>query len=499
MMQMEKHANHTAQEKNWARCRLAMRSAQEIKASESAIPRLVTMERREADSETATASKDRRYKMYTENSKWCGSPKRTMNGFIGLVMRKPAEVLCGGESGKSVDWLKDVDGSRTHVNNWVEKNVLPNVFTVGCHGVLIDQPKNVNEPSPRLISYPAESVVNWKEEDGKLTWVALKEEFEEIDLNFGDTLDIKPKKIDQTRHLVLEDGRYQWYIYDEQNKLKDSSHNYRTASTRELDFIPFQMISYAGSGFCHPEPPLLELIELCYDDLKLWALCGLANFFGASPAYIARNVNYDRMKKLGVSLSLGQMGIIGLPEAGQVNIVEYTGAIIGHYMAQLEMNRRAKIALGAAILSTEGVANIAKDTAKGISNSDQSMLTQIVNNISEGVQKVLKMVLRWLGTEPTEENCNYQLNKEFWDETLTGELASSLVGLWTDNLMTREDIYHNLSRVKGIKPGVGEKEWLEQLDARDAERLDLEKQMAQFAANLTAQPDDDDDEEDDDE
>lgn len=106
------------------------------------------------------------------------------------------------------------------------------------------------------------------------------------------------------------------------------------------------------------------------------------------------------------------------------------------------------VAIGARIITDRG----ANETAEGARirfASENSVLGDIVQNLSMAIEKCLEWCGMFMGTD---EESEFQINREFYDKTVDPQLIMSMVTLMDRQVISDRDIFERL-KAGGIIEG----------------------------------------------
>ena len=139
------HPEHLAHASKWARARDVLAGEDAVKAAGSRyLPRL--------DSQS-----DKEFSDYVARGSFFNATARTLDGFLGMIFRKPAQIALAGEAGGLA--RNDADLAGTTLEGYA-RNVMSEVLAVGRSGTLIDW--NDAEGRAYLAHYKAEDILDWE-------------------------------------------------------------------------------------------------------------------------------------------------------------------------------------------------------------------------------------------------------------------------------------------------------------------------------------------------
>lgn len=418
-----------------------------------------------------------RYESYKKRARFLNVTGRTKAALCGAVFRREPEV----ELPTVIEYLReDADGAGESITQ-ISKKVIDDALQTGRYGLLVDYPtapEGLTEEQvaeldlhARIACYRAESIINWRTVTvaGRqlLSMVVLEESAEEV--NPEDPFQVSTQK--QYRVLWLESGVYRQDLYDRHGKLLAEPTYPRDRDGNQWREIPFVFI---GSEANQPSPSDAPLSDLADANISWYQVS----------ADHMENLHIHGQVTLGISspLSFEQF-----QEANPNGVM--VGARAGHFLGEgggfttatapessslskaLEDIKADMINIGARLVQPRTGQKTAEE-ARIDSASEMSVLETLVGNVSEGIEKAIEFVARFMGADDAE--ATFSLNREFWDQTPDAQVLATIMGLEDRGHMAPTDVRKYLRAVGLIHPDRTDEEIdAEASDDAGIPRLDL--------------------------
>jgi hypothetical protein len=355
-----------------------------------------------------------RNKFYKERAKYTNFSQRTRNALVGAVFRKdPAKELPTG-----LEFLEtNANGAGLHLLQ-LAKHLVTNLIEVGRHGLFVDYGN-----SAKIVTYKAEKVPYWEtDEMGVLVKVKLV------------------KDEDHYKMLVLKDGLYSIEMYKEDELIETIE--VKGADGKQLTYIPF---IFCGSTDNSPD----------VDDVVLWPIVDMSHghyqnsadyedllrYLMPTPYVTVPNKQWmDEMLPNGV-YSFGDGSIIPVPDGGQAGLLQASE----NQMHQKAMQHKEEllIKLGARIISDSTGVETA-EAARIKFSSENSIL----DNLAQNASMALEQCLLWCGIfEGVKGDVTYELNRDFFDTTMTAQEITAMIMLEDRGTIAKTDSREMLRRV----------------------------------------------------
>lgn len=426
------HPAYAAAANIWRRNRDAVAGQDAIKAGAT---RYLPMPN---ESDQSDANKAR-YARYLARALWYAAPERTKNSLVGAVFRKGPEKQ---ELPEQIAYLiENADGAGVSLTQ-LGKEIVGEQLEVGRVGLLVDYPPaepgaSLEESAGRqafISIYAAENVINWRVSQigGKsvLTLVVLKEAEETDDDEFSH------ESKDRYRVLRLTDEGYSQQVYDDQGEAVGPPTLPRQADGTVWRTIPFVIV---GSENNRADVDRAPLTHLCNHAVAYWQTSAdhRENLYthGQLTLGITSDLPADEWTKANP-----QGVVIGAPHGvflgAQGGFHTATAPESSSLSRALEDLRAEMAELGAQIIQ-RGAQNQTAEAARIDAAAESSVLTNVVGNASEGIEQCLEWACLFMGGDPAA--VEYELNQEFFDQTIGPQEAVALVTLWQEGVIAKSD------------------------------------------------------------
>lgn len=428
------HSEYNKFEIQWKMCRDANEGQFAIhKAGSAYLPRL-------------SGQNDDEYSAYKSRALFYEATGRTIQGLTGMIFRKPPEI----EHGAMEDFDNDVNLSGMSLRGFSE-DLTGEIMTVGRVGVLVEYPQAVTEGitlaqaqslnmRPYFIKFPTENIRNWKvgriNNKTQITEIRLTEF---IEIQSGE-FDVVEKE--QIRVLDLDEGKYRVRLYQKDPKTNKwvlvSEPYYPVRNGAFIPEIPFVFISANGVSQMVESPPLLGLVNINISHYRSTADLEHGAHFTGLPTAIITGIQADDAKgefKIGAS----NAWLFSNPDAN-AKYLEFTGQGLSALVERLKSKEGQMASLGAQMLSPDTRRNESTETAGMRHMGENSILANIAQAVSEGINKCLVIAGEWMGITPSE----IELNRDFMPTPMTPQMLTSLVASWQSGAISSQTLFDNL-------------------------------------------------------
>lgn len=385
-----------------------------------------------------------RYRQYMKRALFTNFTGRTKNALIGAAFRKEPnydlpeqlEYLIDDATGDGLGLLQ------------LAKDELSNVLETGRSILLVDYPQTEEGLSAEdivrlqirasIIPYTAEQCINWKTETVRgrkvLVLCVLAEDYIEDDDEFGH----ETKK--QYRVLRLREEGYSQQLYRDEVPFTEEIFP-RKADGTTWEIIPLAFIGSKNNDSTVDDAPLSDIA-----DVNVAHYCNSADYeescflTGQPTLFLTHSLSPEQWVEYnprGIKLGsrsghvLGETGSATLLQAQPNNLV----------MEAMRAKEQAMVAIGARIITDRG----GNETAEGARirfASENSVLGDIVNNLSEGLLLCVYWVGEFMGVDAKE--AEYTINREFYDKAVDPQMIMSMVTLLDRQILGESDIFDRL-------------------------------------------------------
>lgn len=406
----------------------------------------------------ASGMDDNDYRGYLMRAQFFNAAGRTLDGLSGMINRKPALVTVPEGYEK---YIENVDGKDHSLVQFCSESV-KDLLTTGWGGVLVDMPKMDNVRSQKdfedsnlfayMTYYKAESIINWHwSSSGRkqyLDFVVFREKTETIKKDF--TVEVKYNyrlcKIDA-------DGYYKQILYNDRDEVIEESEP-RMKNGR-FRYIPFFFLASSDN----PTEPILEdLINVNlshyrksadYENGLHWTGVPTPWTQGADVGTVfvnGREVAAEPLK-------LGGSVVQNLPAGASMQYLEFGGSGCAQLANAMAADEDRMAILGARIISQERNGVEAAETARIHRAGENSILSDIANNLSIIFSKILKIYLEWSsGNEVPDDKHSVQFNTDYDVSMMPASDLVAYVSAWQAGAISKKTMFRNLKEGEIISP-----------------------------------------------
>jgi hypothetical protein len=381
-----------------------------------------------------------RYKIYKARAYFMGVTGQTRKSTLGMIFRKPAVQEMPPQLEELLD---NIDGSGQTLEQ-VSKYAAGEIENTGRFGFLADYSTSEGGMTkaseraaglrPYMLTYTAESIINWKTSiiGGRtvLSLVVLREEKDISQNEFTHDYEYK------YRALRLIDGVFSQQIYDNGGNPSGEPVEPKMAG-KTLSHIPFYF-SGSENNLSSPDMPLLYNI----------AVVNIAHYANSADLEESSHM----LSQPHVHLNIGEkadpadfhtLNPGGLKYGSRSGTITCGGSMD---VVQAEANNLALVlkkdkedqmgALGASKLQKTGVPETL-GAAKLNASAQTSELDTLVDNLSSAITKCLVDMAGFMGLS---DNVSYELNRDFFEGSLTPELITAVTGLQLNGTLAKSDV-----------------------------------------------------------
>jgi hypothetical protein len=433
------HPDYKLYKNVWAKTRDAVKGSVAIKDKKHAY--LPVPDNKSLDD--ARGIETVRYKQYLKRAVFTNFTGRTKNALVGAAFRKNPMY----ELPEAVDYLnQDATGDGLSLIQ-LAKDELSNLMETGRSLLLVDYPQadddlsledvNMLDLRASIVPYTAEQCINWKTSviNGRrlLTLCVLAEPYFNTDLEFSHDSDI------QYRVLRLTDEGYSQQIYRDDKPVSDEIYP-RKADGSVWEEIPLIFVGSKNNDSTIDDAPLSDIADVNVAHYRNSADYEESCFITGQPSlFITHSLTSEQFEEYnpdGLILGsraghvLGETGSAILLQASPNNLV----------MEAMKAKEQAMVMIGARIITDRG----GNETAEGARirfASENSVLGDIVSNLSQGLEKAIGYVCEFMGVTG---DYYFQINSEFYDKSVDPQMIMSMITLLDRNLIGDIDIFERL-------------------------------------------------------
>ena len=337
--------------------------------------------------------------------------------------------------------LEDADNSGNSLNQLM-RSCLHNVMAVGRHGILTDYPSaegNLTAEDvqrlglrPSIKEYKTETIINWREESGKLVLVVLKEKHkEQVDPFSYD-------ERDRYRVLQLIEGVYTQSIYDDGGNMIGEAIMPRDASGSTWDVIPFIFIGSMNNAPDVDNAPLYDLSVVNISHYMNSADYEESLFmFSQAMLHIdIGSMNGSTWNELNPNgIQVGARRGITTQGGGSATLIQ-SQANSAAYEAMVHKERQM-VQIGARLVE-EGGQNQTAEGVRTNAAAEHSVLSSVATNVGDAIEKSIEWACMFQGANP--DDVMLTMSMDFFDKSPEPQLIMAMMGLEDRGHMAPSDV-----------------------------------------------------------
>ena len=393
-----------------------------------------------------------RYRQYIKRALFTNFTGRTKNALVGAAFRKKPKI----ELPEGLEYLMmDATGDGLSMTQ-LAKDELSNLMETGRTIFLVDYPQADDNLSAEevarmnlrasIIPYTAEQVINWRSDvvDGRrvLVSVVIAEDY----LEQLDEFDTSTET--QYRVLRLRPNGYTQQIYRENEPFTEEFYP-RKSDGSTWSEIPLMFVGAKNNDATIDDAPLSDIAEVNMAHFRNSADYEESCFLVGQPSlFLTHSLTLEQFKEYnpqGIKLGsraghvLGETGSATLLQADPNNLV----------MEAMKAKEQQMVAIGARIITDRADRETA-EAAKIRFASENSVLGDVVHNLSEAIEKCIGWVGEFMGVDS--DDAVFEINTEFYDKNIDPQLIMSMVTLLDREIVAERDIFERLKSAGVVDP-----------------------------------------------
>lgn len=389
-----------------------------------------------------------RYNQYKQRALFMNVTRRTHEGFIGMVYRKPPVI----ELPPQLEYLADkstLDGlSLTQFSKMVSSNGIK----AGRGGVLAEYPQ-ASEGMTRaqtqalqayLVGFSAQEIINWRVEAGKLVLVVIEQMIEVMKDQFTGEM--------EKQYLVLaidESGYYYQQKYNKDGEPYEPVYP-RMSNGALFPFIPFTFVGTVNND-ARLDPSLLYSIS----ELNIGHYRNSADLeencfiHGQLTLGIQSDLPFDDFKAANpAGIQVGSRSGHFLGSAGAFHAIQ---ADANQLAEKLQLRKEEQMAaIGARLIEKQGGVETA-EAVKAKAGADSASLSNLARNVSEAITLACEWCGLFMGAP--EGQCEFALNQDFYPDSLTAQEVTAAIQLFDRGAIAASDLHERLQQGGWLKEG----------------------------------------------
>lgn len=409
-----------------------------------------------------------RYSAYKKRANFVNFTGHTKEGMLGMVFRKDAVF----EPETSLGYLADnADGGGLTLDQML-RGVTGEVLMLGRYGILVDYPSapegltqaQVTELGLRanILTYPAESVVNWRTDViggvRQLVLVVVAEDAKKYSEDGFKFEIVKHHRIlrfapvgDGADGLLFEGNPvYHQFILDEDDKVVPDSFTIpRKADGFTWNKIPFIFIGSQNNDPNVDQPPLYDIAEVNVAHYRNSADYEESSFMVGQPTPWAAGLTQawvDANMKTGVII--GSRAFLNLPEGGSAGLLQADPNQMPS--KGMEIKEEQMIRIGARLIQ-DNTGNETAEAAKIRFAGQNSKLGALVGNIEAAFKQAIQWAGWFMGVDiAAADDIKLELNRDFFEATLDPQMLIAEMQMLDRGVIAKTDVRGSLRRAGRI-------------------------------------------------
>jgi hypothetical protein len=393
---------------------------------------------------------DAEYKARKERAMFFNATGRTVEGLVGMVMRKTPTIEA--DAGFK-NLLNDVDMQGTSVNEFADY-LLGEVIVTNRIGLLVEYPKGekgltkaeveAKNIRPYITTYNYRSIVNWKVERVnnvmQPVMIVLAEEYQK---GGGDKY--KSETDIQYRELALEDGKYIQRLYRKNDKgewIQEGDDIIPEKNSKPLNKIPFVLCGQ-HKNFKPEAPIIIDLVNVNLAHYRVNADYEHGcHFTGLPTPWITGHRGPEEGGEKETYYIGSTTAWVFSEENAKVGFLEFTGQGLDALKGNLDGKKQEMAVLGARIIEDQKSGVEAFETAQLRANGENSTLANIAKIVSKQLSEALSIMSDWAGNGPA----SIKLNTDYFPVTMTAQQLTAIVQAWQSGAMSDRTKFENFKR-----------------------------------------------------
>ena len=408
--------------------------------------------------------------------------QRLASQAAGTILRRGIH-LEGGDEEYWSEWVKDVTGDGTSLNEFCRKTLVDSLL-YGHSSVLVDysaedRPLTLAEElrqgrKPYLVSVPCQQIRGWRTEQNRstsaLTMVRYAERVSVPEGDFGEEI------YEQIR--VLTPGRYTVYRYKDADRQTNRKAGWYVVEggTTSLDEVPLTTVYSNRIATLVSKPPMVEVAELNLAYAQRFCDYHHAIHVGSQPVLYLKGFDPDNDTSLGLSVNTAVL----LPPDGDIGIVSPPSDAYESQLKCLQTLEEQIRSLGVSVLAKQNVTNAAAEAKRLDRIDSDSIMALVSEDLARTVADILRIAGKYAGKEPP----MVTIPQDFTNRLLDGNQITAMLQLQMQNQISQELLLRILQEGEVIPPYVEIDEEIALTKDAVQEDFDLQLEQAEAMGSL---------------
>lgn len=360
------------------------------------------------------------YDDYRSRGVYYNATKKTVEGMIGAILRKPFQT--------------DMDDvyicEEISLQEFIAGQIREMCLS-GRTGILVDWNEGMDSPS--LIPYAHSNIINWRAD---YSLIVLSEMIYEEDPK--DPYELV--EVTQYRELYLdENGFYAVRIWRSGNNKTFTVVDQFEPTIRgeRLAFIPFVCGNPFDTTMTPHDPVVLNMAQLNISHFKSVVDVEHGTHFTALPTPVIMG---DFAQDVGGEVSIGSTTPWHLEEGSSATFLEFNGTGLAAIEKRIESKEEQMASIGSKLLSDRAGVEAA-ESLRIRSAAESATMVNIVNSIESQVRQALSIYAMWDGES---EEVEFEMSRDFTGSKLTAQEMTALMQLYLNGTISQETFLENL-------------------------------------------------------
>mgnify|MGYP006280138605 FL=1 len=393
-----------------------------------------------------------RYRQYIKRAVFTNFTGRTKNALVGAAFRKDPIA----ELPEQLEYLRnDATGDGLSITQ-MAKDELSDLLETGRCGLLVDYPQADDDLTAEevammdlraaIVPYKAEMITNWKTDTIRGRRMLVSVTLAEAYLDPEDEFDHTTKT--QYRVLRLRDDGYTQQLYREGEPFTEEFYPRQSDGTT-WDFIPFQFVGSKNNDPTIDDAPLSDIADINMAHYRNSADYEESCFLVGQPSlFITHSLSPDQFRDYNPQgIKLGSRAGHVLGETGSATLLQADPNQL--VLEAMRLKEQQMVMIGARII-TDRTGNETAEGARIRFASENSVLGDLVDNLSEAIETCIRWVGLFMGVDVND--MKFKINNEFYDKSVDPQLIMSMIQLLDRQIIGDQDIFDRLKSGGIIEP-----------------------------------------------
>lgn len=410
------------------------------------------------------------YRAYLRRAKFPDLPAFTVRGLVGLAMKKEFDL----EIPKSLEYLEDDFTKDGKTLDEFYKFAIGEVLQTGRLPCIIDIGK---DGKMRVVSYSAESNINWKADEFYI--------FQECFADNDDLFSHDSETVYRAFFIDHMTGIYMSALIEEGATdfvIPDVIPNHMGKTFKK---IPIVIIGATNNDDDVDQIPIEGIVDCSIQIYRKTADLSNAQYMSCNPTLVGIGVSdEDKPKALGSTVAW----MIGNSEAKAEYLKTDTSALT-HIKADINDLFEEAANYGAQLLGSPKRGAESAESIRLQQGAGGATLASVIDTVSQGIESLIGLMAEWSGAAG---EISFKGSKEFTDMTLSAPESKELRESWMSGGLSHETYLYNMKRAGVIPEERSVEDELELIELGGATELPDERSLPRLVVDNTEETEDDD-------